>query len=82
MRNAGKREPNVIPGFGITLGFTTFFLCAIVLLPLSALVLKAAGMDFTRFVAVITSDRAVASYRLSFGASLVAASAWVAFTQL
>ena len=45
MKNAGRREPNVIPGFGITLGFTTFFLCAIVLLPLSALVLKAGGLD-------------------------------------
>ena len=73
MRSGGKREPNVIPGFGITLGFTTFFLCAIVLLPLSALVLKAAGMDFSRFIDVISSPRALASYRLSFGASLVAA---------
>ena len=73
MKNAGRREPNVIPGFGITLGFTTFFLCAIVLLPLSALVLKAAGMDFSRFLEVITSDRAVASYRLSFGAALLSA---------
>jgi sulfate transport system permease protein len=70
----GQSEPSVIPGFGITLGFTTFFLCAIVLLPLSALVLKAAGMDFTRFLEVITSPRALASYRLSFGASLAAAS--------
>src|SRR4029079_7139881 len=73
MKNAGQREPNVIPGFGITLGFTTFFLCAIVLLPLSALVLKAGGMDFSRFLEVITSDRAVASYRLSFGAALLSA---------
>jgi len=73
MINAGRREPNVIPGFGITLGFTTFFLCAIVLLPLSALMLKAGGMDFSRFVDVITSARAVASYRLSFGAAMLSA---------
>ena len=71
--SAGRSEPHVLPGFGITLGFTTFFLCAIVLLPLSSLVLKAGGMDFTRFVAVITSPRALASYKLSFGTSLVAA---------
>jgi sulfate/thiosulfate transport system permease protein len=71
--SVAQREPSVIPGFGITLGFTTFFLCAIVLLPLSALVLKAAGMDFSRFIDVITSDRAVASYKLSFGAALLAA---------
>ncbi len=73
MKSAGQSEPNVIPGFGITLGFTTFFLCAIVLIPLAALVLKAGGMDFDRFIKVITSARAVASYRLSFGASLLAA---------
>ena len=79
MINAVRREPNVIPGFGITLGFTTFFLCAIVLLPLSALVLKAGGMDLARFIEVITSPRALASYRLSFGASLVAAGINVVF---
>jgi len=73
MKNVGQREPNVIPGFGITLGFTTFFLCAIVLIPLAALVLKAAGMEWERFLSIITSPRAVASYKLSFGASLVAA---------
>jgi len=73
MINAGRREPNVIPGFGITLGFTTFFLCAIVLLPLSALMLKAGGMDLSRFLDVILSERAVASYRLSFGAAMLSA---------
>ena len=75
----GQREPNVIPGFGITLGFTTFFLCAIVLIPLAALVLKAGGMDWERFVSVIASPRALASYRLSFGASLVAATVNMVF---
>ena len=79
MKNVGKREPNVIPGFGITLGFTTFFLSAIVLLPLSAMVLKTAGLDWSRFVEVIASPRALASYRLSFGASLVAASVNMVF---
>jgi len=74
-----RREPSVIPGFGITFGFSTFFLCALVLLPLSALVAKGAGMDWQRFVAVVTDPRAVASYRLSFGASLVAASINIVF---
>jgi sulfate/thiosulfate transport system permease protein len=68
-----RRERSVIPGFGITFGFTSFFLCALVLLPLTALVMKGAGMDWQRFVAVVTDPRAVASYRLSFGASLMAA---------
>ncbi len=79
MKNVGSANPTSFPGFGITLGFTTFFLCAIVLLPLSALVLKAAGMDWSRFVEVIASPRALASYRLSFGASMVAASVNMVF---
>jgi sulfate/thiosulfate transport system permease protein len=79
MKNVGQREPNVIPGFGITLGFTTFFLSALVLLPLSALMLKAGGMDWSRFVSVIASPRALASYRLSFGASMVAAAVNMVF---
>jgi sulfate transport system permease protein len=68
-----RRERSVLPGFGLTLGFTTFFLTAIVLLPLTALVMKGAGMSFERFIDVVTDPRAVASYRLSFGAALVAA---------
>jgi sulfate transport system permease protein len=61
------------------LGFTTFFLCAIVLIPLAALVLKTTGMDWDRFIAVIASDRALASYKLSFGASMVAATVNMVF---
>lgn len=68
-----RRERSVIPGFGITFGFATFFLCAIVLLPLTALVMRGAGMDWSRFVAVVSDPRALASYRLTFGASLLAA---------
>ncbi len=68
-----RRERSVLPGFGLTLGFTSFFLCAIVLLPLTALVMKGAGMDLARFIEVVTDPRAVASYRLSFGSALTAA---------
>ena len=67
------RLPSVLPGFGLTLGFTTFFLSAIVLIPLAALILKAASMDLQSFISVVTDRRAIASYRLSFGASLLAA---------
>ena len=74
-----RRERSVIPGFGITFGFTSFFLCALVLLPLTALVMKGAGMDWQRFVAVVTGPRALASYRLSFGASLMAAAINIVF---
>jgi len=67
------RKASVLPGFGLTFGFTTFFLSAIVLLPLAALVLSAASMHWGDFVRVVSSPRAVGSYRLSFGASLLAA---------
>ena len=67
------RQPSVLPGFGLTLGFTTFFLCAVVLIPLTALVMKTATMGWSDFIGVLTNPRAVASYRLTFGASLLAA---------
>ena len=73
------RKASVLPGFGLTFGFTTFFLSAIVLLPLAALVLSAASMQWSDFVRVVTSPRALGSYRLSFGASLLAASINVVF---
>ena len=68
------RQPSVLPGFGLTFGFTTCFLSAIVLLPLAALVLAAGSMHFSDLLRVVTSARALGSYRLSFGASLLAAS--------
>ena len=67
------RVPGVLPGFGLTLGFTTFFLSGLVLLPLTALVVRAAGLGLDQFVAAVISDRAMASYRLSFGAAALAA---------
>ena len=72
-------QPTVLPGFGLTFGFTTFFLSAIVLLPLAALVLSAASMHWSDFLRVVTSPRALGSYRLSFGASLLAATINVVF---
>jgi sulfate transport system permease protein len=68
------RRASVLPGFGLTFGFTTFFLSVIVLLPLAALVLAAASMHWHEFVHVVLSPRALGSYRLSFGASFLAAS--------
>jgi sulfate transport system permease protein len=68
------RAPSVLPGFGLTFGFTTFFLSAMVLLPLAALVLAAGSMHWSDFVHVVFSARALGSYRLSFGASFLAAS--------
>ncbi|MBV8496349.1 MAG: sulfate ABC transporter permease subunit CysT, partial [Gammaproteobacteria bacterium] len=59
--------------FGLTLGFSTAFLSTVVLLPLAALVLAAASMHWSDFLRVVLSPRALGSYRLSFGASLLAA---------
>jgi sulfate transport system permease protein len=67
------RQPSILPGFGLTFGFTTVFLSTIVLLPLAALVLAATSMHWADFVNTVFSARAIGSYRLSFGASLLAA---------
>jgi len=69
---AAAPNRRILPGFGLSLGFTLLYLGLIVLLPLSATFLKTAGMTMTEFWATVTSPRVVASYRLSFGASLLA----------
>ena len=67
------RQPSILPGFGLTLGFSTFFLCALVLIPLTALIVKTASMGWRDFMHVLLDPRVLASFRLSFGASLLAA---------
>ncbi|WP_151637206.1 sulfate ABC transporter permease subunit CysT [Noviherbaspirillum aerium] len=69
----------VIPGFRLSLGFTLFYLALIVLIPLSAVFLKTFTMTWEGFVAAVTSDRVVASYQLTFGASLIGATLNVFF---
>ena len=68
-----KSPGRVIPGFGISLGFTIFYLALIVLIPLSAVFLKTFTMTWPAFWSAVTSERVMASYRLTFGASLIAA---------
>ncbi len=67
------RAHRVLPGFGLSLGFTLAYLSLIILIPLSAVFIKTAGMEPERFWQVVTSPRVMASYRLSFGMSLLAA---------
>ncbi len=67
-----KHKP-VLPGFGLSMGFTSFYISLLVFLPLSALVLKTLELDWDSFVKVVASKRAIASYQLTFGASFVAA---------
>ncbi|MCC7146902.1 MAG: sulfate ABC transporter permease subunit CysT [Phycisphaeraceae bacterium] len=67
------KQRSVLPGFGLTLGYSMLYLSLIVLIPLSALFFKSATLGWSEFWAVVTDPRAVASYRLTFGASLAAA---------
>ena len=69
---AGKK---VLPGFQLTLGYTLFYLFLIVLIPLSALLFKTFSLSWDQFWSAVASPRVLASYRLTFGASLLAASA-------
>ncbi len=68
------RPSSVLPGFGISLGFAILYLSLIVLIPLSATFLKSATLDWGEFWDIVTSPRVLASYRLTFGASLAGAS--------
>jgi sulfate transport system permease protein len=69
----GRKTWRVIPGFGPSLGYTILYLSLIVLIPLAALVLKAAGTTFDQWSAILTDSRVVAALRLSFGGALIAA---------
>ena len=67
------REPSVLPGFGLALGFCVAALSLVVLLPLSALVLRAASIGPVEFLKIATDARTLAALRLSFGTAFIAA---------
>lgn len=71
MRSAAKHS--IIPGFGLTLGYTVFYLGLIVIIPLSSIFFKAATLSWTDYVMAVTSPRLIASYRITFGVALAAA---------
>ena len=73
MKNLRFKQPSVIPGFGLTLGYTVFYLSLIVLLPLSALFFKTTVLGWEQFWKIVSDPRVVASYQLTFGASLAGA---------
>ena len=68
-----RRTRRVLPGFGLSLGYTLTYLSLIVLIPLSAVFLKTATLGWEQFWSVVTTPRVVATYKLSFGTSLAAA---------
>lgn len=72
-RNKPAKRNSIIPGFGMTMGITLIWLSLVVLIPLSTVFIKAAGMGVQDFVAVGFSDRAMAAYKVSFGTALIAA---------
>lgn len=69
----GRGAKRVLPGFGLTLGYTLFYLSIIVLIPLSALIFKTFELTWDQFWQAVSAPRVVASYKLTFGASFMAA---------
>jgi sulfate transport system permease protein len=68
-----EKKYNALPGFGLTLGFTLFYLSVIVIIPIAALVLKTFQLSWADFWKLVTTERAMAAYRITFGTSAVAA---------
>lgn len=73
------KQRSVLPGFGLTLGFTLMYLSLIALIPLFGLFLRTAQLSWAQFWTTVTDARVLAAYRLSFGASLIAATINVLF---
>ena len=67
------RRFNALPGFGLTMGYTLVYLSVVVLIPLAGLFLRAFGMTWSAFWRMAMSERAIAAYQLTFGASFLAA---------
>ena len=66
-------RPSILPGFGLTLGYTLTYVSLLVVIPITALVLRTANLSWSEFWGIVTTARVVASYELSFGTALVAA---------
>ncbi len=70
---ARLKQPSVIPGFGLTLGFSLAYLSLLVLIPFAALAFKASGVGWAGFAEILTDPRVQAAFRVSFGAAFIAA---------
>ena len=77
-----RKQFSALPGFGLTMGFTLLYLSALVLIPFAGLILRACELSWADFWRLATSERALAAYRLTFGASLIAAVANAVFGTL
>lgn len=67
------RQRSVMPGFKLTMGFTLFYLSLIVFIPLAGTFVKTSGLSWEQFWGTVTSPRVLASYRVTFGTSFLAA---------
>ena len=70
---SNTKRTNVLPGFGLTLGFTLAYLGIVVLIPISTIFFKTFTLTWPQFWAAVASPRTIAAYRLSFGASIAGA---------
>lgn len=77
-----EKKFNALPGFGLTMGFTLFYLSVLVLIPIAGLFFKAFQLSWPDFWRLVTTERALAAYQLTFGASLAAAAANAIFGTL
>ncbi len=68
-----SRSTSVIPGFGLTLGYTLVYLSLLVLIPLGTLFLKTTELSWAQFIAIVSAPRVLAALKLSFGTAFVAA---------
>lgn len=73
MKNYLLKQPSVIPGFGVTMGFTLFYLLLIVVIPLAGLFVSTMQLTWPQFIETVTSERVMMAYRNSFGIALLAA---------
>ncbi|SFV32847.1 sulfate transport system permease protein [Devosia crocina] len=69
---AQHRSKHLLPGFGLSMGLSLFYLTLIVLLPIAAMLLKVAGMGWPEFWRIISSNRALSAYRVTFSSALFA----------
>ncbi len=73
------RQPSILPGFGLTLGYTIFYLTVIILIPLAALVWRSAELGWQEFISIALDERTLRSLEVSFGSALIAAGINVVF---
>ena len=73
------RQPSVIPGFGLTLGFSLAYLALIILIPLAGLVWRSASLSGTQFLAILADPRTLNALKISFGTAFIAALVNVVF---